>query len=152
MKSIVLFICFVLAQFLLLPASAQQIRPIDNTNPQPYEITSSHVLKILSTNVAGQEYELDINLPASYKDSIAKRYPVLYVLDSQWDFPLVTTVAGAQYYDGFMPEVIIVGITWIKKDPNFRSRERDFTPTHNNDFSVSGNASNFLSFIKKELV
>ena len=143
---------FFLVTSCLLTATAQQTYTIDNANPRPYEITSSRVLKMMSVNVAGQEYELDINLPGSYKDSVNKRYPVLYVLDSQWDFPLVTTVAGAQNYDGFIPEVIIVGIQWIKKDPSVRTRERDFTPTHVNNFSLSGGAPNFLAFIKKELI
>jgi hypothetical protein len=50
-----------------------------------------------------------------------------------------------------MPSNFIVGIhnTYI----NGRNyRDRDLTPTHNDEQSLSGSAANFLSFIKKELV
>src|SRR5690349_19314217 len=92
-------------------------------------IPGSEVRKITSKIVAGQEYELQIMLPAGYKDS-DKKYPVVYLMDSQWDFPLVSVLYGYHYYDGFIPELIIVGVTWGGDHPNYDSlRGRDYTPT-----------------------
>ena len=55
-----------------------------------------------------------------------------------------------QKYDGFLPDLIIVGITWTGEyDAN---RARDFTPTHIESFPISGNASKFLSVVKNELL
>ena len=115
------------------------------------DIPGSEVRKITSSIVAGQEYELQILLPGSYKNS-NKKYAVIYLMDSQWDFPLVKCLYGEHYYDGFIPELIIVGVTWGGVDPNPDSlRARDYTPTKETRLPQSGGADNFLSFMKDEL-
>lgn len=114
------------------------------------DIPGSQVRKINST-IVGQEYELHINLPGGYNQDTGKTYPVIFVLDGQWDFPLVAGIYGSQYYDGFIPAVIIVGIQWAGTNPNAGSlRARDFTPTSAGG-SQTGNGPKFLSFIKNEL-
>jgi predicted alpha/beta superfamily hydrolase len=114
-------------------------------------IPGSEVRKITSTIVNGQEYELQILLPGGYKEG-NKKYPVVYLMDSQWDFPLVKSIYGQQYYDGFIPEVIIVGITWGGVNPNADSlRARDYTPTNEARQIQSGGADKFLQFMKEEL-
>jgi predicted alpha/beta superfamily hydrolase len=121
---------------------------------QPFSevaISGSQTRKITSTAVSGQEYVLQILLPGNYTQS-NKKYPVLYLMDSQWDFPLVTALYGEQYYDGFIPEIIIVGITWGGDRPNPDSlRARDYTPTKQNGVPQSGGADKFLAFMKNEL-
>jgi predicted alpha/beta superfamily hydrolase len=117
-----------------------------------FTIRGSEVRKIISTNVPGQEYELHIMVPAGYQNS-DKKYPVLYLMDSQWDFPLVTALYGEQYFDGFVPPMIIVGITWGGINPNPDSlRARDYTPTNEKRSPQSGGAPKFLSFLKNELI
>jgi len=61
-------------------------------------------------------------------------------MDSQWDFPLVTSIYGEQYYDGFIPELIVVGVTWGGGEV---LRFRDYAP--------SDGADKFLDFMKTEL-
>ena len=103
--------------------------------------------------VAEQEYELLIHLPGNYNTQTSKTYPVLYLLDAQWDFPLTTGVYGSQYYDGFLPGIIIVGITWGGKDARpERLRFRDFTPPVYKSPMGEGKALEFLKFIKTELI
>jgi predicted alpha/beta superfamily hydrolase len=117
----------------------------------PVTIPGSEIRKITSSIVKGQEYELQILLPSGYKES-NKKYPVVFLMDSQWDFPLVKSIYGQQYYDGFIPEVIIVGITWGGANPNPDSlRARDYTPTKENRLVQSGGAGKFLDFMKQEL-
>jgi len=114
-------------------------------------IPGSQLRKITSSIVAGQEYDLHIMLPGGYAAS-NKSYPVVYLMDSQWDFPLVTALYGEQYYDGFIPQMIIVGVTWGGKNPNPDSlRARDYTPTNVRGTPQSGGADKFLSFMKEEL-
>lgn len=117
----------------------------------PVTIPGSQTRKITSSAVPDQEYVLQISLPSGYEKS-NKKYPVLYLMDSQWDFPLVTALYGEQYYDGFIPEIIIVGITWGGIHPNPDSlRARDYTPTNQKGVPQSGGADKFLLFIKNEL-
>lgn len=115
------------------------------------EIPGSQILKLTSQIVKGQEYELDVLLPGGYKTS-GKNYPVLYLMDSQWDFPLAKSLYGQHYFDGFIPEMIIVGITWGRTNPNPDSlRARDYTPTNEKRLPQSGGANNYLAFIQTEL-
>ena len=115
------------------------------------DIPGSEVRKITSSVVKGQEYELHILLPGGYKNS-QKKYPVVYLMDSQWDFPLVKSIYGEYYYDGFIPDMIIVGVTWGGANPNPDSlRARDYTPTNEKRSPQSGGADKFLTFMKDEL-
>ena len=115
------------------------------------EIPRTQVRKVISA-IDGQEYVLDVYLPPGYSDQ-SKRFPVLYLLDAQWDFPLVVGLFETQWADGFLPPMIIVGITWGGKNPNYDYlRFKDLTPTNNPRFPQSGNGPNFLSFLKKELI
>jgi predicted alpha/beta superfamily hydrolase len=115
------------------------------------EIPSTQVQK-LNSSIVGQEYSLYINLPVNYLQDTGKVYPVVYLLDAQYDFPFMTGVYGGQYYDGFLPEFITVGITWGGKDPNAGMlRGRDFTPTSIAQMP-SGQGPKFLAFIKTELI
>src|SRR5689334_9553018 len=91
-------------------------------------IPGSQTKKFTSKIVNNQQYVLQISLPAGYANN-NKKYPVVYLMDSQWDFPLLTALYGEQYYDGFLPELIIVGITWGGEHPKPDSlRARDYTP------------------------
>ncbi len=130
-------------------ASAQEQK--SPLSPPNVEILGTQLLKFRST-IIGQDYDLMINLPRNYRDT-TRAFPVLYLLDAQWDFPLVNAVFGEQYYDGFVPEIVTVGIAWGGKNPNYDSlRARDLTPTTVKQVPYSGNAPRFLEFIKKELI
>jgi hypothetical protein len=109
-------------------------------------------LRHLKSEVVNQEYDLYINLPGNYNSS-DQNYPVLYLLDAQWDFTLTTALYGEQYYDGFIPEQLIVGITWGGENPNpDYLRGRDFTPSKTEQMPQSGGAEKFLRFIEEELI
>lgn len=114
-------------------------------------ITGSQV-RVLQSDIVKQEYQLLVKLPSGYGQS-EKAYPVIYFLDAQWDFPLMVSTHGQSYYDGFVPNAILVGIQWggENPDPNVL-RARDFTPTHMDDVPNSGGADKFLQFIKQELI
>src|SRR5258705_2691995 len=117
----------------------------------PVTIPGSEVAKITSSIITGQEYELQISLPGNYRNS-TKKYPVVYLMDSQWDFPDVKSIYGQQYFDGFIPELIIVGVTWGGVKPNPDSlRARDYTPTNEARLIQTVGADQFLDFMKKEL-
>ena len=105
----------------LFAMSAHDVRAQSNTPPAKVEIPNTQLLKLTSA-VVNQEYQLFIHLPNSYLKDTGKAYPVVYLLDAQFDFPFFTGVYGGQYYDGFLPEFIIVGITWGGKDPDAGSR------------------------------
>lgn len=139
-----------LSFLLLIIVSA--VSQTDKDRPQTVTLGGTETLALTSAINSDQEYSLLIHLPQGYATS-TDRYPVIYVLDAQWDFPLVSAIYGQQYYDGFIPSAIIVGITWGGKDPKHDSlRARDLTPFHNSAIPQSGNAEKFLQAITTEIV
>lgn len=129
------------------PVLAQTIR----STPPQVEIPGTQLLHVTSA-IVGQEYDLYVNLPRGYQDT-SKTFPVIFLLDAQWDFPLAQAIFGEQYYDGFVPATILVGITWGGVNPNYDSlRTRDLTPTNVKQVPQSGGAPKFLKFIKNELI
>nr|WP_294794141.1 alpha/beta hydrolase-fold protein [uncultured Mucilaginibacter sp.] len=139
-----LLISFLFALACLQTAKAQ--------TPPKVELQGTQVLTYTSKTVDGQEYRLYINLPGNYTRDSTKSYPVVYLLDAQYDFPTFTGIYGSQYYDGFIPGIITVGITWGGNNPNVSQlRARDFTPTKIAQ-TPSGGGPKFLAFIKTELI
>jgi predicted alpha/beta superfamily hydrolase len=118
----------------------------------PYELPSTQTFTLDSVDT-GNTYKITVALPGSYADSPSdKTYPVLYVLDSQWQFPLFHTIVGAIHHDGDMPEVIIVGISWQEKAGNLMAlRNLDLTPTILPNQAFSGGAKKFQNFFRNSL-
>lgn len=109
-------------------------------------------LQRLTSSIDGQEYVLYVSLPAAYSDA-SKTFPVLYLLDAQWDFPMVVGLVESLSDDGFVPPLIIVGITWGGAKPDYGYlRFKDLTPVNSARIPQSGNGPSFLRFIKNELV
>jgi predicted alpha/beta superfamily hydrolase len=122
-----------------------------NAVPPQVQIAGTQVLK-MNSSITGQEYELYVSLPREYDDT-SKTFPVIYLLDAQWDFTLAYAIYGEQYYDGFVPGTIIVGITWGGNNPDYDKRRAfDLTPYPAGRPDSYGNAEKFLSFIKKEAI
>ena len=120
-------------------------------------IPNTEVRKASSSNV-GQEYEILVALPYSHTDA-DKSYPVLYVLDGNWTFGLITETIRLLQLREELPEMIIVGIAYPVNDVGEirRLRARDYTPTVDGrpeaaDSDGTGRADNFLQFIRQELM
>ena len=144
---------FVLLSTVLLfnTSSSQPARGDSLSSPPAVEIGGTQALH-LTSSIVGQEFNLSVNIPRDYKDS-SKIFPVIYLLDGQWDFPLMNAIYGEQYYDGFVPGAIVVGIAWGGANPNYDFlRARDLTPTAVKQAPFAGNAPKFLQFIKTELI
>jgi predicted alpha/beta superfamily hydrolase len=110
-------------------------------------------LRHLRSAATGRDYDIQVSLPADYARNPAARYPVLYVLDGQWDFKLMLSVQGGLVYDRFTPQIIIVGVTWSGANPNYDSlRAMDLTPAATRRLPGSGAAPQFLSFLKDQLI
>jgi predicted alpha/beta superfamily hydrolase len=106
----------------------------------------------LTSTIDGQEFNLWIHLPGDYRTT-TQTFPVVYVLDAQWDFPLVTGLLAGQNDDGLVPELIVVGITWGGVTPNYGNlRMKDLTPTKIATLPQSGNGPRFLAFLRQELI
>jgi len=110
-------------------------------------------LRHMHSAATGRDYDVQISPPADYARNPSARYPVLYVLDGQWDFKLMLSVQSGLVYDRFTPQIIIVGITWSGANPNYDSlRAMDLTPQATRQLPGSGAAPQFLTFLRTELI
>jgi predicted alpha/beta superfamily hydrolase len=123
---------------------------------ETYKYTPSEVVTIHST-VLNEDRKVYIHCPKFDSSDVNKRFPVLYLMDGDNHFELLS-----QYVDylsrpdvAAMPKIIVVGI------PNTK-RVKDLTPTQSvlnyegkpdtaDWYKSSGGNDNFLNFIKKEL-
>jgi predicted alpha/beta superfamily hydrolase len=117
---------------------------------------STHLYEIgvtdsLYSNTLKEQRVIWVQLPENFDPQSQLTYPVLYVLDGAVHLKAVSTV-HSYYWGGFMPEMIIVGIS------NRTNRTRDLTTSelklrrgmaYNQEH---GGAENFTTFIEKELI
>ena len=112
------------------------------TNGPVVQFGESHTLH---SKILNQDRPYWVRLPESYHAKANRqRYPVLYLLDAEWNFYLVSPVVQFMEQSRQIPEFIVVGI------PNI-DREHDLTPTHNTNSPSSGGGPLFERFLNEEL-
>lgn len=121
-----------------------------NQNPA-FELPRTQVIEIKDTGTK-RSYELHVQLPLNY--SSGKKYPVVYMTDSPYTFPITTGAARVPVNQKRMDDVMFVGISWEKGKEPALSRQRDYTPTpHSPGYKdPSGEASKHLEFIRTDVI
>jgi len=124
----------------------------------PYVMPKSEVVELPETSSNGTLYKLYVGFPASYETSGPdRRYPVIYVLDDQWDFPLAQYAADYIRRDGHAPEALVVAIGYGGTNPDVGlKRQWDLTPGNDPVYdapgTVTGHAQEFLTVIADEII
>lgn len=116
----------------------------------PVVVARSSVHRFSSQHV-DDVYELRVAVPEDY-DNDAELRPVIYVLDGQWNFTLISDIVGKLSYDGLIPDPIVVGITWA--DSAFQptaERLRDLLPVPLPSVPGSGQAAQFSKVLEGEV-
>lgn len=123
--------------------SSQQALPATAAEPIPpasalggqrgrgmqYEIVGSEVWAVPDP-VSGRDYQLFVAVPPSYSEHPDRRYPVLYVTDADYAFPLVRNISRRLNLEGMkVDEFILVGLSYALGEKGMPSRRRDYTPT-----------------------
>lgn len=133
------------------PAAATAQRGQGN----PYEVLGSEVWDVPDP-VSGRDYQVFVALPAGYADNPDKRYPVLYVSDADYAFPLVWQMARRLNIEGRkIDDFILVGLSYAKGEGGMQSRRRDYTPTVNGPSSspadaVHGGAADYITYLETQ--
>lgn len=145
---------------------------------QPATILAGETRQMVSRQ-SGRAYRITINLPLGYTaapgadwpfNQNPERWPVIYVLDGNWNTGLVTDIIRPMAWCGSTTDAIVVGIGY-PEDPDpleawrtsFTRRNLDLTPARDPDEEASmaerfkrpvpmGDASGFLSFIQRDLI
>ena len=110
------------------PQSAVKVQPGEG---RPYEVADSEVWDVPDP-VSGRGYQVFVALPPSYAREPQRRYPVLYVTDADYAFPIIRQISRRLNIEGpRVEEFILVGLSYAKGEDGAASRRRDYTPTPN---------------------
>ena len=98
--------------------------------PSPPYVLEGTEVRDLPSKILGRDYQLYVYLPDGYADDPARNYPVLFVTDAPYAFPLIRSIARrvGDHGDG-LRDFILVGLSYAKGDTPKFSRNRDYTPT-----------------------
>lgn len=125
----------------------------------------------LTSKINKSKYQLFVSLPKNYSKQDTTKYPVLYILDGNYAFPIAHSTRQLLDLGGSIQDIIIVGIgyTWNRSyEPWFVNRWHDFTPSRNGESDtaqsflgvlnlskgsiLSGGGQTFLQVMKKEII
>jgi predicted alpha/beta superfamily hydrolase len=114
----------------------------------PYELPRSSVIE-LAEKSSGRVYPLFIQLPPSYAANSDQTYPVIYLTDANYSFPIVSGAMRFPMNNGVMQHAIIVAESDEKGSTGSNSRIRDFTPTAAKAWKQeTGNAKGHMAFLR----
>jgi uncharacterized protein len=109
-------------------------------------------IREVKSSVNGKEYELLINVPASYHTNMDRKYPVVYFCDGFYDFPLLVMIYNNLNYDQKVKECILVGFSYKGEISDYGPlRMHDYTPTKF-DQNSGGGAKDFLAVVENDFI
>ncbi|MCH9649999.1 MAG: hypothetical protein K0U98_17315 [Deltaproteobacteria bacterium] len=101
----------------------------------------------LRSKILGETRSYRVHMPATYRAFPTTRYPVLYMVDGDYNFHYVSgLLEQMSTISEQIPEVILVGIS----DQGTTSYRRNMKPSLGK--KDSGTATQFLDFLEKELI
>jgi len=115
---------------------------------KPYELPRSSVIE-LEDKSAERVYPVFIQLPPSHMANKNQTYPVIYLTDAHYSFPIVSGAMRFPMNTGVMQHAIIVALSYEKGSVGANSRIRDFTPTVAKSWKQeTGNARAHMNFLR----
>src|SRR5262245_43629213 len=89
----------ILAAGILSPAAQAQPAKVQPGNGSPYILTGTEVWDVPDP-ASKRVYQVFVSLPASYEKEPNRRYPVLYVTDAGYAFPVIREVSRRLNVEG----------------------------------------------------
>lgn len=110
-----------------------------------------------ASRIVGDSFQLYVALPDGYETDPASRFPVVYLLDANWNFEPVRDLVRSLVSGGQMEPVILVSVCPVQAlqagyGGTAPARCRDLTPTPDAAFPGSGHADAFVGFLRSELI
>jgi uncharacterized protein len=100
------------------------------TTPVPVALADTESWELVAAG-NGRTYPVWISLPASYTQGTARKYPVVFVTDALYAFPLVRSIRNLLGQKGRnIEDFILVGLPPQKGLSSLHSRGRDYTPSN----------------------
>ncbi len=139
-----------------LGACVAQVAVATPATPPPYTLDHTEVIATPAARLK-RAYEIYVSLPADYATT-TRRYPVVYVTDAPYAFPLIRAIAGRVNRHGVgLDDFILVGLGYAQGDSGVASRNRDYTPTDRGrdpkkPEAVYGQGGAYLEFLAQDVL
>ena len=145
------------------PVSSPSSAPLATGNlPPAYTLDHTEVLPIRAAKM-DRDYQVLVSLPLSYPQQPNHLFPVVFVTDADYAFPVLRSLVWRLNDHGHgLEEAVIVGLSYAVGETPEYSHRRDYTPTPNGDKdAVSdmpgrpvkyGEAEAYRQFIAKEVI
>ncbi|MDX1762557.1 MAG: alpha/beta hydrolase-fold protein [Christiangramia sp.] len=105
----------------------------------------------LYSEILDEDRMLEIHLPKGY-DNSDKTYPVLYLLDSYYNFSHAVGTVEYLHLNRLIPEMIIVGVRNTNRNRDLSPDSSQISKHEQNRMGTTGEADNFMIFIQNELM
>lgn len=132
----------VMAVGLLGRMDAAQAQPakVQPGKGSPYVLFGTGVWDVPDP-VSKRGYQVFVSLPVSYEKEPNRRYPVLFVTDANYAFPVIREISRRLNVEHAQTQdFILVGLSYAKGEDGMQSRMRDYTPTRNGPRGAPGGA------------
>lgn len=141
-----------LISFLVITVSACARNTIKPEVLPAVTLDNSEIFTVYSELVQ-RHYRIRVRLPGNYSALPQRNYPIILKVDGQWDFFLAANTVNCIYFDGQMPEAIVVGIDWGDVEGNIHQiRSQDLLPEPVNSYPNSGFAGRFTDALADEIL
>lgn len=105
----------------------------------------------LHSEILDEDRLLDIYLPKNYQEG-SKKYPVLYLLDSYYNFTQAVGTVDYLILNKLIPEMIIVGVRNTRRIRDLTPESFELDQRNKDRLPNRGGADDFLSFLETELI
>ena len=130
MSQLFRFACILLFSINVAPATADTWNSADRTH--------THVIE---STALDESRTVIVRMPPSYESG--KQYPVVYVTDAEWNFELVASYLDYMADNDIYPDMIVTGAVNV-------NRNRDYIPRPDPHHRDTGQADQYLAFIRDE--
>lgn len=106
----------------------------------------------LYSEILQEDRILEIHLPKNYDKDPDKTYPVLYLLDSYFNFSHAVGTVDYLYLNRLIPEMIIVGVRNTNRNRDLSPESPDLSQEEQDRLGLTGQADDFMAFLEQELI
>ncbi len=107
--------------------------PETGNPPAPYALERTDVLSIHAAKM-DRDYQIFVSLPRSYRKAPDHRFPVVFVTDADYAFPMLRSMVWRLNDGGDgLEEAVILGLSYAVGETPEYSHRRDYTPTPGGD-------------------
>lgn len=105
--------------------------------------------------VIKDSFNISVQLPEAYNKDSTPSFPVVYITDANFHFPMLAATLKQYERGGLLPPVILVGIGYKSFELMDSLRVRDYmypAALPSDEMNAAGGGKNFVTFITEQLI